>query len=407
MISIEEAQKMVFERVHALPAESAVLVPDALGRVLAEEVVSDLDLPPFDKALMDGYAVRAADFEEGVAELTVIEEVTAGRTPTRPVNAGEATRIMTGAPLPEGANAVVMIERTRLLDTGRVRIEDDRIRPDLNILHRGREMRMGEVIFRPGMRIGPAQAGVLSAVGRERVLVHPAPVVAVLPTGDEIVPATQKPGPGQIRNSNGPMILAQVARAGGVPHFLGIARDTLENLRDAIARGLEHPVLVLSGGVSAGKLDLVPQVLEEMGVEALFHKVEMKPGKPLFFGVKPHANRPSTFVFGLPGNPVSSLVCFELFVRPTIRGLRGQEMTTGTVHAALAVEMRYKTDRPTYHPARLEQTADGGRVHPLPWLGSADLRGVCSGNAFAVFPKGEQTYPAGVKLTVLPIDDIE
>jgi molybdopterin molybdotransferase len=221
--------------------------------------------------------------------------------------------------------------------------------------------------------------------------------VAVLPTGDELVEAGQQPGPGQIRNGNGPMIAAQCRRGGGVPRYLGIARDTLESLRPLIAEGLQAQVLVLSGGVSAGKLDLVPGVLQELDVQPHFHKVEMKPGKPVFFGT-----RGATLVFGLPGNPVSSLVCFELFVRPALRRLLGHaEAGPRVVSAALVDDFPYKTDRPTYYPARLEVGADGWLVRPAAWFGSADLRALSGTNALVLFPAGDHRHKAGTRFPTL------
>jgi len=368
--------------------------------VLAEDVVSDLDMPPWDKSLMDGYAVRAADLPEGRGCLAVVEEVTAGQTPQRPVGPGEAIRIMTGAPLPAGADAVVMVERTQSLEGRRVQVEDRPPRPGQNILARGREMRRGDTVLAAGAVLRPQEVGLLATVGRTAVRVVPAPRVAVLSTGDEIVHACEAPGPGQIRNGNGPMLLAQVARAGGLPHDLGIARDRLDNLRPLIAEGLRFPVLILSGGVSAGVADLVPAVLQELGVQAHFHKVAMKPGKPVFFGTCG-----ATLVFGLPGNPVSALVCFELFVRPALRQLLGHvDAGPCLVQAVLVEDFAYKTDRPTYHPAVLETPGGAWRVRPVPWFGSPDLRGLTRANAFVVFPAGEHQHRAGQEFQVLRTD---
>ncbi len=403
MISVAEAQRIIAERARPLLPISLPLGPQLLGCILAESVASDLDLPPFDKALMDGYAVRASDFAGGSAELHVVEEVAAGRTPSAAVGAGQATRIMTGAPIPAGADAVVMVERSRMLDGQRVRLEDV-VKPEQNLLRRGREMRLGETVVPPGCALRPQEFGVLAAVGRTHALVHPRPTVAVAPTGDEITEVHEKPGPGQIRNSNGPMLLAQIERAGGVPEFLGLARDTRESLREHILRGLESDVFILSGGVSAGKLDLVPSVLEELGVQSLIQKIAMKPGKPMVFGVKLHAERPPTLVFGLPGNPVSSLVCFELFVRPALRLLRGQTASPEPISAALTEPMRYRTDRATYYPARLECVSAGWRVTPVPWFGSPDLRGVLGCNAFAVIPPGTHDFQTGELLPILRVD---
>jgi molybdopterin molybdotransferase len=208
-------------------------------------------------------------------------------------------------------------------------------------------MRRGEIILSAGAPLRPQEFGVLATVGRITIAVIPRPRVTILSTGDEIVDAPEKPGPGQIRNGNGPMLQAQVVRAGGIPQYLGISRDRAEELRSKIKQGLQSDIFVLSGGVSAGKLDLVPGTLGQLGVQAHFHKVEMKPGKPVLFGTWK-----KTLVFGLPGNPVSALACFELFVRPAIRRLAGHEKPGPFfVEATLAEDFTYKTDRPTYYPA--------------------------------------------------------
>jgi molybdopterin molybdotransferase len=396
MLTVAEAQAIVLRQSRPLAPKIARPV---LGAVLAEDIISDLDMPPHDKALMDGYAIRSADLAAARAMLTVIEEVTAGRMPARSLQAGQATRIMTGAPIPQGADVVVMIERTRP-EGDRVIIEDGGLRPGQNIMRQGREMRRGETVLDRGSVLRPQELGVLATVGRATVAMHPAPAVAVLCTGDEIVEAAQTPEPGQIRNGNGPMLCAQVARAGGEPNYLGIARDCLDQLRPLVLQGLRADVLVLSGGVSAGKLDLVPGVLQEAGVAPHFHKVELKPGKPVFFGT-----RGETLVFGLPGNPVSALVCFELFVRPALRRLAGHaDAGPSIAKARLAEDFAYRTDRPTYHPAWLDTGEQGWRVRAVPWHGSPDLRGLTGANAFVIFPPGDHQHQAGQVFEVLRVE---
>lgn len=400
MLTVAQAQQIVLERVLPSRAETLPLEFTCLGMVLAEDVAADLDSPPFTKSLMDGYAVRAADLASGRAVLTVIEEVLAGAWPARVVETGQATRIMTGAPLPQGADAVVVIERTRIDESGRVIIEDAPARPGQNVLERGREMKAGEVILQRGIEIRPQELGILAALGRSRALLQPRPRVAIVPTGDEIVSPDEKPGPGQIRNSNGPMLAGQIARAGGVPSFLGIARDTQESLDTLIRAGLEADVLVLSGGVSAGSRDLVPGALERQGAVAHFHRVAMKPGKPILF-----ATKKNTLIFALPGNPVSSLVCFELFVRPALRRWQGfAQHVERPLEARLEHQHRQRSDRETYHPASLRIAADGPIVSLSKWFGSADLRALAGANALAVFPAGEKDYPAGSSCPVIPME---
>jgi molybdopterin molybdotransferase len=399
MISVSEAQALVLKYARPLEPETSPLSSAALGLVLAEDVASDVSMPPYDKALMDGYALRSADLAQGRAVLSVVDEITAGQVPHRPVEAGQAARIMTGAPVPQGADVVVMIECTRPLDGQRVQIDDAAVVAGQNILYKGREMQAGQTVLKAGAVLRPQEFGLLATVGRTAVKVQPPPRVALLSTGDELVEAFQVPGPGQIRNGNGPMLLAQVCRAGGVPRYLGIARDNLESLRSLVGEGVRAAILVLSGGVSAGKLDLVPKVLEEMGVQGHFHRVEMKPGKPVFFGT-----REATLVFGLPGNPVSALACFELFVRPAIWRLRGQDPGPHLVTARLTEVFRYRTDRPTYHPAWLEEGPGGWRVRIVPWFGSPDLRALIQANALAVLPKGNHVHEAGQMCEVLRLE---
>jgi molybdopterin molybdotransferase len=404
MITVSAAHALVLQHARPLPAEAAPLSPAALGRVLAEDVPSDLDMPPHDKSIVDGYAVRCADLPHGHATLAVVDDIPAGRTPRVKLGPGQAARIMTGAPVPEGADAVVMVERTRASED-RIIIDDRPPTPGQNILPRGKEMRKGDVVLKPGTVLRPPEFALLATVGRTSARLLPAPRVAVLSTGDEVVEPPGTPGPGQIRNSNGPMLLAQSARAGALPRYLGIARDTLDSLRPLVREGLQADVLVLSGGVSAGKLDLVPGVLQEAGVQPHFHKVVMKPGKPVFFGTLDHPDARRTLVFGLPGNPVSSLVCFELFIRPALRKLAGHaDPGPVTVSAALAEDFAYPTDRPTYHPARLDTTPEGWRVRPVPWFGSADLRALLAANALVLLPAGDGKHRAGQPFPVIELD---
>jgi molybdopterin molybdotransferase len=400
MLSVAEAQGVVLQHSRPLVAETLSLGPELLGQVLAEDVASDLDMPPYDKALMDGYAVRSADLPDGHGKLAVIEEVMAGRVPQRELGPGQATRIMTGAPLPVGADAVVIVERTRIAADGQVEIEDRPPKPGMNMLYRAREMRRGETVLTSGTVLGPAEFGLLATVGRTSARVHRRPTVAVLSTGDEVVDAGQTPGPGQIRNSNSPTLRAQAQRAGAVPRDLGIARDRIDSLSPLIRQGLQADVLILSGGVSAGKLDLVPGVLQELGVTAQFHKVAMKPGKPVYFGTCG-----DTLVFGLPGNPVSALVCFELFVRPTLRRLLGHtNALPQPLPLPLAADLTHRSDRPTYFPARRELCETGWRVRPVQWLGSTDLRSLCGTDALLVLPAGSLELQAGQACSVLLCD---
>lgn len=374
---------------------------DALGSVLAANVTSDIDSPPHDKALMDGYAVVARDIVAGV-ELSILEEVTAGDVPTMIVTPGTATRIMTGAPIPEGADAVVMIERTEIVGDNQstVRISADSAESGLNIMPRGQSVRTGDVVLRSGRLIRPIEMGVLAECGATEIVTYKRPSVATLSTGNELVSPEVRPQAGQIRNSNGPMLEALVQRTGSLAVNLGVGRDERTDLDRLVRRGLEEDVLVLSGGVSAGVLDLVPEILASNGVEQVFHKVFLKPGKPVWFGVKKDSQG-DKLVFGLPGNPVSSLVCFELFVRPALASLAGLDFSIAerrTAHLA-TTHSRY-SDRPTYFPARLFDHAGTLQVEPLAWKGSADLRTLADANCLALFPPSDTEFAAGDEIEV-------
>ena len=407
MIAVEEALRLVLTQANPLPA-ARIPVGESLGCVLAENVLSDLDSPPWDKSMVDGYAIRVADLSTGTAELKVLEEVVAGAVPSQPIQPGTATRIMTGAPIPAGTEAVVMVERTELLANDRVRIEAPPHEVGQNILRCGSSFRRGTVIVPSGTTIGPVHVGLFCEVGRAKPLVIPRPRVAILSTGNELVSAAEIPQPGQIRNSNGPMLAALVAKVRATPQQLGVARDELDALRRLVAEGLKSDVLVLSGGVSAGVLDLVPQVLNELGVEQVFHKVSIKPGKPLWFGVR-HREGRRTLVFGLPGNPVSSLVGFELFVRPAIERMAGRTAAPHQTYRAKIGDGRVhqRGNRMTYHPAVRESGAPHGSDLPtvklLSWHGSADLRTLADANLLAILPPGDQIYSVGGEIEVLPI----
>lgn len=386
MISVDEALRLVKE--HARPfAPRRLPLGDVAGLVLAERVVSDCNSPPYDKALMDGYAVISND---RAPERQVIEEIGAGSVPHRPVTPGTATRLMTGAPLPEGADAIVAIEQTELVSDRTVRILATDARPGQHILPLGASFKAGDVVVEAGAVLRPIEIGILAEVGHEMVQVYPRPRVAVLPTGNELVAAGAKLSAGQIRNSNGPMLLAAIARDGAEPIELPIARDDPSQMRRLVAKGLEADVLVLSGGVSAGKFDLVPEILGALDVRMVFHKVALRPGKPLWFGVKSDGTH-RVLVFGLPGNPVSSFVGYELFVRPTLAALAGRGFCGAAMRrAALSHEFQYKGGRASCLPARFAPLpAINGpsaaeslpAVEILPWQGSADLRTLGRANA--------------------------
>lgn len=405
MLSVAQAVQRIVDVVEPFPPEKLPLSAVA-GLALAESIVSPVDSPPFDKALMDGFAVQAADVATGQARLKVVEELRAGQAPQRVVESGTAIHIMTGAPLPRGADAVVRIEDTRR-DGEDVVIAGRPVMPGQNLLRRGTVLRVGEQVLAAGEVLTPSRIGALAELGCAEVLVRRRPRVAILATGDELVPLDAPLGPGQIRNSNEPMLAAQMAAHGACPKGLGIARDEPAALTERIRDGLQADVLVLSGGVSAGKFDLVPSTLAALQVEQVFHKVDIKPGKPLWFGVLRRrselaAEDPTTrrnapcYVFGLPGNPVSSLVCTELFVRTALRRLMGlQPVEPRGIPARLSRGLSYQSDRPTYHPAWLGWTDHGLEARVVPWQGSSDLRATVEANGMVLLPKGEREYQPG------------
>lgn len=394
MLEISAALEIVLSRASLLAPESTFQL---LGRVLAEDIASDLDSPPFAKSTMDGYALRSADSGIDV-KLTLIEEVPAGRTPTKVVGPGQTTRVMTGAPIPDGADAVVPHE---LVDLDQDSICLRGTIPARNfILPRGKEMRTGEVVLPKGTQVNPPAIGLLAAVGRTSVQAYPIPRVAVVSTGDEIVEAGRQPGPSQIRNSNGPMLQALGMSTGAATRYMGIAPDQPGPLANLLRNAFDAAeIVVISGGVSAGSFDFVPGVLKGLGVETHFHKINLKPGKPLLFGTLG-----SKLVFGLPGNPVSSFVGFELFVRPAVSKMAGYaEPGPNFVTIPLATDLKTDNNRVTFLPGRLEVAANGYQVRPGKWFGSADLRAMLTTNALIRVPAGDLFLPAGTLVSTLPL----
>ena len=404
LLSVAEAVALVLARAEPLPGR-VMSLPETHGLILDEPIVADRDSPPFTKSLMDGYAVRSTDLTDpGEHRLRVVAAILAGQTADRAIEPGETTQIMTGAPLPPGADAVVPVERTRLdpIDPGVVVLTIAAPVPAGQFrLDQGREMHAGDVLLEAGTSIRGAKLGLLAASGQLGVKVIPWPSIGIVPTGDELVRFTDQPGPGQIRETNS-LLLAGLIRDWGNPPITAspIIPDDPDPLAAALGEHLKlRSVLIVIGGVSAGVRDLVPETLVRLGVQPVFHKVAVKPGKPIWFGVGPPTprgrglvDRPGTLVFGLPGNPVSGVIGFLLFVRPALDALMGRGKRPAPLEPArLAASFRHRGDRPTYHPVRF----DGGRLFPLPWAGSADLRTVALADGFAAFAAGDHDYQAG------------
>jgi molybdopterin molybdotransferase len=401
MLSFEAARAKVIEvvAVHAVapPSEIIDITQDparALGRVLAEDVLADRNYPPFDRSTRDGYAVRSSDVLQPGSKLRLIGESRAGVPFAGSVGTGECVRILTGAALPDGANAVVMQEYAHV--DGDTVAFDRAATAGQNIVPAAAEARSGETLVARGTRLGYAELALVAQVGAVGIPVARRPRVAILSTGDEIVGVSKTPGPFEIRNSNSVSLAAQVALAGGEPVVLGNAPDEVAELRARIQRGLDSDILVLSGGVSVGTYDLVEPVLRELGAEFFFDSVAIRPGKPAVFGScrgKP--------VFGLPGNPVSTMVTFELLVVPAIEILSGAKpRPLPLFKAKLAHPVNEKPPLAHFLPARL--TWPGPEVEMISWEGSGDVRALVRGNCFLVVHGEKQKLDAGEWVDVLP-----
>jgi molybdopterin molybdotransferase len=370
------------------PTEEATLAASA-GRILAESVPADRDYPPFNRSGRDGFAIRSGDVP---GRLRIVGEVRAGEKFAGVLRKGEAVEIMTGAPVPEGADAVVMVEHCVRHDDGTV--ETDRIASSgANIAPAACEARARQVIVSPGTRIDYTAVAWLATIGRSAVAVYVRPRVAILATGDEIVGVAEAPAPHQIRNSNTYSLAAQVRRAGGDPVILPVARDNKESTRQLIQRGLDADMLLLSGGVSAGKYDLVEPVFEELGAEFYFNRVLIQPGQPLVFG-----RARQKFFFGLPGNPASTMVTFELFARAALDLLAGAaDAPLPLTLARLTRPFRHKAGLTRFLPASVSCT----EVTPVDWQGSGDVPALCRANAFLVADADQPEYAAGDLIPVL------
>ena len=381
MLSLAEARAKVIETVRRLrgPITSeSVPLGQSAGRVLSQAILADRDYPPFDRSTRDGFAVRASELSQAGAALEIIGEARAGTAFTGAIGPGQCVEIMTGAGVPPGVDAVIMIEHAQI-EGRRVRFDRAPQRGQ-NIVPRGTESRAGAELLAAGTRIGAAEIGVAAQVGCARLDAARRPRLAILSTGDEVVGVDRAPGPLEVRNSNGASIAALARLAGAEPVPLGNARDDANELRSGIERGLEADVLVLSGGVSAGKYDLVGPVLRELGAELIFDGVAIRPGRPVVFGVCR-----GRFVFGLPGNPASTLVTFELFVRPALELLQGAEACELPIVAAkLAAPVRQKAALTYFLPARLESRGGEPFVRELPWPSSGDIVALAHATGFLI-----------------------
>ena len=415
LLSFKEALQCVRSHAELLTKQprtsQEVPLLESLGRTLAEEIVADRDLPPFPRATRDGFLVRAEDVQTVPAELNIVGQIRAGGELPRDfteLKKGQAISIMTGAPAPGRANAVVMVEHTerhghavRLLRS---------VTAGENIVPQGSEARAQTRLIEPGTRMSHPQVALAAAVGRSRVSVYSRPRIAILPTGDEVVPLEAEPASNQIRNSNSFSLAAQVIKEGAEPIQLPIAPDEPARLRELIHQGLESHLLLLSGGVSAGEYDLVEDVLRDFSAEFLFTGVQIQPGKPLVFG---RARSPNgsperwTYFFGLPGNPISTMVTFELFASILIRSLSGRAPQTmpPPTKARLAKEILVKTGLTRFLPGRLSGDWEEAQVEPVRWQGSGDVAAFAGADCLLVIPPEVEHFNPGEWVTVLPLEN--
>jgi len=401
MISIDEARDIIVSETQALDPIRLELA-QAAGHVLAESVVADRDFPPTDRSAMDGFAVRAADLAQRGRTLRLAGEVRAGAAaPTEPLAPGQAMRIFTGGVVPPGADAVVMIENTSEdREAGTVLI-DDTPAPGQHVRHRASDLSRGDRVLEPGIPIHAAEIAALASVGQLCPRVFRQPVVHLLSTGDEVVEPEVVPAAHQIRNSNGPALLAQLREAGLTGHYLGIAPDSREALREQLRRGLSGDVLIVTGGVSVGEYDMVAETLADEGMRLLFHKVSMKPGKPILVG-----RAGSCLVFGLPGNPVSTFAGFAVFVAPALRRLMGyQRWENLNVSARLEQSLRNRSGRTSYQLVRLTLIDGRFLAHPVRTTGSGDVLSMSQANAFVILPADVPEVAAGTELPAVPWAD--
>jgi molybdopterin molybdotransferase len=400
MISIEDAYRLVVENLPARGTER-IHFQAAQGRVLSEDLHAGMDIPPFDRAAVDGYALHSADVRSVPAVLALAGEVRAGRQAVSALASCQAMTITTGAPVPAGADAVQMIEHTAISPDGRRITILQGIEPGQNIVPRGHEAAAGTTVLEAGRALGPAEIAVLATFGRTEVPVWRRPRVAVLATGDELVEVDREPRNGQIRNSNAYSLTAQLHCLGIEPDYLGIAWDDPADLQLKVSEGFDRDVLIISGGASVGPYDFVKSIFQEMGVEILFDRVSLRPGKPSVFG-----RRGNTLVFGLPGNPVSSFVSFESFVRPALGRMCGlARPDLERVEGELQRMMRQTPGRTALLPAVVSWEKSGWKMDPLLWKGSGDIIGFSRANALVVFPHDRDSLARGDRVEALLLPD--
>ncbi|MFA7399139.1 MAG: gephyrin-like molybdotransferase Glp [Sideroxydans sp.] len=397
-LKVSAAQQIIIDAVGTMGVESVALV-QSLGRVLAQDIRANRDQPPYDVSAMDGYALRSADVANTPVILEVIEDIKAGDMPSKIVQAGQCARIMTGAPLPQGADAVLRVEDTQAVSDGRVQINCS-VKIGNDIRYRGESMRDGEVVLAAGTEIVPGVVGMLAMVKAANIKVYRQPRVAILSTGDELEGLNDAFDANKIPDANSYALMAQVQALGIQPVLLGIARDDPDELRRHLQTGLQYDALLVSGGTSVGVHDYVRPTLEALGVQMKFWRVSMKPGHPMAFGSTDKA-----FVFGLPGNPVSSMVCFEQFVLPALRRMMGYpRLHRRTVAARLAHDIKHKHSRTEFVRVTLRSEDGGYAATSTGAQGSGILPSMAKADGLLVVPSASQGLMAGEQVRVQLLD---
>jgi molybdopterin molybdotransferase len=403
MIPVADAIQIVKHQTRALEIEPVELW-NTLGRYLAEDIVADCDLPPFDRSQMDGYAVRATDTLTVPAKLKIVGESAAGRGWHNALKPGEAVRIMTGASVPAGADSVQQVELTREVEGGSEVEILEAVTIGRSIVERGSEIKASQTVLRAGERINAAAVAVLASFGYANVKVGKRPRLAILATGSELVAVDQKPGTDQIRDSNNFSIAAYTELAGATIERLPLAGDDIAQLTRQIGDAAERSdIIVTSGGVSVGRYDFTKTVFKDLGAEIFFERVALRPGKPIVFARLPNG----TLVFGLPGNPVSVSVTFNLFARVAILAMQGAaetDLEAGT--ALLGMSVKPAKDRDSYLPARLTTNENAELIaEPLKWGGSSDFVGFVGATALIIIPPGTGGIEAGTKVRIVHLPD--
>lgn len=382
MIPFENALQIVLNTPVLLKTET-LWFHEALGRIIAQDIVSDIDMPPFDKAAMDGFAIKESDINK---ELEIVETIAAGQTPQYEITSGKAAKIMTGAPVPKGADFVIQVELSETTCNNKVAFAR---KPKNNIIKKAEDVKIGQTILQKGQKIDARHIAAMAAVGCTKPTVYKKPKVGIISTGNELVEPDLKPQNSQIRNSNGHQLVAQVLQSNATPEYFGIVADTYEATYTAIKKGIDTcDILLLTGGVSMGEFDFVPKIMTDLGIEILFNRVAVQPGKPTTFGLKGEK-----IVYGLPGNPVSSFVQFEILVKPLIYKMMNYEYKSQVMKLTMgSTYTRKKTERKSFIPITINEK---GMVIPTEYHGSAHIHALPQSHGLISIEQGVATLNEG------------